>query len=158
MFETLEAKKTPAKWRGIAIRRQRNVQGKAIGRIAVATGETVYVGSLLTVLTTTGRAHALAAAAANHRFLGVCEKGGTGDASGTVFCEYSYGHEVLVDANTTITTADIGRDALLSDDNFVDSTAVGTSGVRIPVGEVTNIESGDAWIWLRKYCGSSAAV
>lgn len=140
------------------IRKRRNVQGIKYVRLPVATSETVYVGSLCTVLTTTGRVHALGAAAANHRFVGMAEEQATGNTSGTVYVKVSYDHEVLVDANTTITTADIGRDALLHDDNRVNSTAVGTAGVRIPVGEIVEIESGDAWIWLRKYCGSSAAV
>ena len=140
------------------VRNQRNVQGKSIARYAIATNETIYVGSLCTILTTSGRMHALGTPTASHRFVGVCEKGGTGNTSGTVYADVAYMCEVLVDCATGITSADIGRDALLSDDNKVTNTAAGTAALRIPVGEVTDIESGDAWVFLRKYSGQTAAT
>lgn len=117
---------------------------------AAGTSATIYVGSLVALNTSTGRAVA-ASAAASRRFLGVSEQQVTGNTGGTVNVKYLYGHAEYMDAATALTKAYIGRCCVVSDDDKVTTaSAAGTAGVQVRVGEVLSIPTANkAWVWIR---------
>lgn len=148
--------------------RARNNVQKA--RAAIKTSSTVYVGSLL-AFTTLGRVQA-AAAAASLRPAGVCtaivnESGasitaGTGNAGGTIYAEYEWGHEVLVAVKTAARTLiNLGKNVFISDDDAVtDTTGAGTAAVRVKIGSITEFDNtstkATAWMAVRVYGDADA--
>ena len=120
---------------------------------AVGTSSTIYQGSLVVWNKTTKRAVA-ATVATGRRFLGVAENaavGGTATAT-AVYVKVLYGHEELLDAASALTGAYVGCNAAIADDNQVTTmSGAGTALLRIRVGEVLSIESGDAWTRIRSF-------
>lgn len=136
-------------------RATRAADQKSYADYVVGTSATIYAGGLVCINTSTGRAVA-ASAATNRKFVGLAEETKTGNSGGTVRCRVSWGHEALIDTPATgITAAYIGSNAAISDDDQVTSMSdAGTTAVRVRVGEVVEIESGDAWVRLRNYSES----
>ena len=134
-----------------ASRKERNIQGKCVGRYPVGTGNTIYKGSLVVYMETTGRALA-GTAAVTRSFLGVAEETATGNTGGTVSVDVAWGHEVLIDANAAATAAYVCANVAVADDNQVTTASdAGTAGVQVLVGEAIQIEGGDIWVALRQY-------
>lgn len=131
-----------------ATRKTRNLDGKKIGTYTVATSSTIYQGALVAVRAD-GRA--LPATAANpRRFIGMAEEQATGNAAGTVTIDVSWGYEALYDAAAALTAAFLATNASVSDDNQVTTPAdAGTAALQVLVGEVIQLEGGDAWVYLR---------
>jgi len=139
-----------------ARRSRRNYEAKSIASYVVGTGAVIYQGGLVALNLTTGRAVA-ATAAASRRFLGLAEETATGDTSGTVSVEVSWGYETLVNALAALTTAYTGANCAISTDNDVTTASgAGTAGVQVLVGEVVQFEGGDAWVALRQYSYEAA--
>ena len=123
--------------------------GAAPVDLTVGTGATIYAGALVAINTSTGRAVA-ASAAASRKFAGLAEETKTGDTSGTVRCRVRYDCEALINAATALTKAYIGSNAAVSTDNDATTmSGAGTAGVRVRIGEIVEIESGDVWVRLR---------
>lgn len=141
----------------------RKTRGQPLGeeRIAIKTSATLYVGSLVGRVESTGRAKA-AAAATSERLAGLCVKlegdsgvgTGVGDTSGTEYAIVQYGHEALVTIKTAVrTNTSLGLNLFIADDDQVGGTAVGTAATRNPAGELTAFEASDkstGWIALRR--------
>lgn len=134
-----------------AIRKTRNRDGAKYAEYVVGTGATIYAGSLCAINTSTGRVVAATDAAAR-KFVGLATEAATGDTAGTVRCKIEWGIEALVDANTDLTTAYIGSNCSIADDNQVETAS--TSSNDVLVGEVIELEGGDAWVALRQYATS----
>lgn len=124
---------------------------------AAKTSATVYQGSLVSVVESTGRAKA-AAAAAGETFLGVSEHQATGNTSGTTSVRFLYGHAELLAAATALTKSFIGCNVAVSDDNTVTTVAgAGTAGVQVRVGELLDVPSANkAWVWIRHFSQKDA--
>lgn len=144
-----------------AIRKTRGTpQGEH--KIAIQTSATLYVGSLVGRVESTGRAKA-AAAATTERCVGLCVKlegdsgvgTGVGDAAGTEYAIVQYGMEALITVKTAIrTNTSLGLNVFVADDDQVGGTAVGTSATRNVVGELTAFEASDkstGWVALGNY-------
>jgi hypothetical protein len=128
-------------------------------RTAIATGATLYVGSLANIVTTTGRARS-AAAAASRRFAGLVVRlegasgvgTGVGNTSGTEYAVIQAGHEALVNIITARrTNTSLRLSMFIADDDSVSGTAVGTAAVRVPAGELTAFEASNkstGWLAL----------
>lgn len=137
--------------------------------VAIATGQTVHVGSLA-AFTTAGRVRA-AAAAANLRPAGVVEAivndsgtaigAATGNTAGSVKARIAWGHQVLVAVRTAARTfANIGKNVFVADDDAVtDATGAGTAGVRVKIGSIASMSSdkATAWVALRVYGDADAS-
>lgn len=137
-------------------RSERAVQNKVIEFYTLGTGATVYLGSLVAINESTGRAVAATAATAR-TFLGMAEAKATGNTAGTVGVKVSHGHQVLINAKTALTTAYTGCNAAVSTDNDVTTaSAAGTAGVQVLVGQIIQFEGGDAWVALRSYSEKNA--
>lgn len=136
-------------------------------RAAIATSQTVYIGSLLNFVTTTSRVRA-AAAATSRKIAGVCTEfesdsgtaTGIGNTSGTQYAWFEYGNEHLFTIKTAIRThAAVGLNVFVSDDDTVGGTAVGTSAVRVVVGELVE-RSGttQAWVAVHRFAAANIAI
>lgn len=137
--------------------------------VAIATAQTVYLGSLA-AYTTAGRVRA-AAAAASLRPAGVIvdiinDKGAaisaaTGNTAGTIKARIAYGHQVEVAVRTAARTfANLGKNVFIADDDSVtDTTAAGTAGVRVKIGSVASMSADKttAWVALRVYGDADAS-
>ena len=140
-------------------------------RLAVATGSTIYVGSLAVRRSTTGRALA-ATAATGRRIEGVVVRldgpngpgagTGIGNTGGTQYAIIEYGNEHLVTVATAIrTNTSLGLNVFISDDDKVAGTAVGTAAKRLPVGELVAYEASDkstGWVAIRRFATTNIAV
>jgi len=130
--------------------------------VAIATSNTVYLGTL-SVFTTAGRV-ANATAAASRRFAGevveiVNDSGalisaGTGNTAGTIKAKIRYGHQMLLGVKTSSRTfSNLGKNALVHTNVDIGGTSVGTAGVRIIVGQIAQFDASNkstAWVWLRQ--------
>jgi hypothetical protein len=130
--------------------------------VAIATSNTVYMGTLA-VFATTGRV-ANATAAASRRFAGevveiINDSGalisaGTGNTAGTVKAKIRYGHQLLLGVKTSSRTyTNLGKNALVYTNVDIGGTSVGTAGVRIVVGQIAQFDASNkstAWVWLRQ--------
>lgn len=138
----------------------------------ITTNNTVYVGTLLNFVTSTGRV-ASATAAASRAFAGLCVEilndsssaitAGTGNTAGTIKARYRWNHEVLMALRTaTRTFANIGKTVTVLDNNTVGGTGVGTAGVRVTVGSLAWFpdlsDKTKAYIKLTRAPGISAAT
>jgi hypothetical protein len=140
----------------------RDSRGPALkGRVAITTAATVYVGSLLAFVTTSGRVRA-ATAATSRRVAGVCtgfysstssSASGVGNTAGTQYAEFEYGNEWLFTIKTAIrTTACLAVNGFVADDDTIGGTAVGTALVQVPVGEIVERSgSTKAWVAVRRF-------
>jgi len=137
-----------------AIRKTRNTDAYSYADYPVGTGATLYEGALVAYNTTTGRAVA-ASVVAGRKFLGLAQETKTGVTAATVTCKVAWDLEALVNVHSSLTAAYVGSNACIYTDNDVSTMSdTGTTLSRIRVGEVTQIESGDAWIRLRQYSES----
>ncbi len=129
----------------------------------ITTSNTLYVGALCNFVTTTGRV-ASATAATGRAFAGevleiLDESGtvvsaGTGNAGGTVKARIGWNHEMLLNIKTAIRTfTSLGKGVYLADNVTVGGTAVGTSAVRVPVGQLASFlslsDKTQGWVKLR---------
>jgi len=132
------------------VRLRKNMHLAVRETLPVKTSAVVYEGSLVSFVEATGRAKA-AAAAAGETFAGVSLEKKTGNAGGTVSVAFIYGHWEQLAAASALTKAFYGCDVYAADDDSVSTTAVGTAGVRVHVGElVSTIASSKGWIHIRK--------
>lgn len=142
--------------------------------IAIGTSNKIYVGGLVAIRRTTGRA-VTATAATGRKIGGVCvafagaysqatdNKGGaTGNTGGTIRAVIEYGNEFEFDVATAIrTNTSIGLNVFIGADNQVAGTAVGTAGTRIKVGELvkfTNTAKSKAFVAVRRFAADNIAV
>ena len=108
--------------------------------LPIGSGVTVFAGSLVGLLTTTGRA-VLWSDVANLEHLGHALEGGTGDAGGTVRVSIEAGDRILEKTAVTGVTAetDVGTMVHATDDN----TFTLTPGANAPaVGRVIKFHTG----------------
>lgn len=147
-----------------AIRKSRGTPtGKQ--RLAIATGSTVYIGSLVCYRTTDSRALA-GTAATGRKTAGVAiafdgtDADGVGDTAGNEYVWVEYGNEHLFTLKTAIRTdTTVGVNLFIADDDEMGGTAVGTAGVRVPVGECRQLEgSTQAWVAVRDFASANIAV
>lgn len=140
--------------------------------VAITTGNTVYVGTLLNFVTSTGRV-ASATAATARSFAGVCVEvlndsgsalsAGTGNTAGTVKARYRWNHEVLMNVRTaTRTFTNLGKTVTVLDNVTVGGTGVGTALVRVTVGTLASFlslsDKTKAYVLLSRTTGISAAT
>jgi len=130
-------------------------------RVAIATGETLYVGGHAGRVKATGRVKA-AAALATEDYEGLvtaieADSGtptGVGVAAGTQFAVIQFGQEALATIKTAIrTSTSVGRTLFVGDDDSAGGTAVGTATARRPMGELVAFEASDkstGWVALRR--------
>lgn len=151
-----------------ATRNSRGLNNKRTETFSIRTSQTLYIGSLA-AFTTIGRVQA-AAAATNLRPAGVVEEiynesgasiaSATGNAAGTVRARIAWGHEVLVAIRTAARTfINLGKNVFIADDdNVTDTTAAGTTAVRVNIGSLTELNSAKTfgWVALRVYGDTSA--
>ncbi len=130
----------------------------------IATGQTIYVGTLVTAVNTTGRATG-GAVALNRRFLGLAialpDGSGVGNTAGSNRVRVQYGNVALVSIRTAARTfSNIGRNVFISTNNEVSTgAAAGTAGLRVKVGPLMRFESTDkstGWVWLRAFGDADA--
>lgn len=159
----------------MALSRDTNRKARGVGiedTIAISTGATVYVGSLVCRVNTTGRASA-ATAATGRRILGVVERldstvngsgagTGVGNTSGTQIALIRYGDERYVAVKTAIrTNTSLGLNVFVADDNTVGGTAVGTAATHVSVGELTawaETDKSAGWVAIRRFASTNIAV
>lgn len=142
----------------------RKSRGEAAGiqRLTIGTASTIYIGSLVAYRTTDSRA-VPATAATNRRVAGVAYKfdgvdaDGVGDTGGNEYVWVEYGNEHLFTLTTGIRTdASVGVNGFVSDDDEIGGTAVGTAGVQVEVGEITQLSgSTQAWIAVRRFAADN---
>jgi len=140
--------------------------------VAITTNNTVYVGTLLNFVTSTGRV-ASATAAASRSFAGVCMEilndsgspltAGTGNTGGTVKARFRWNHEVLMNVRTaTRTFTNLGKTVTVLDNVTVGGTGVGTAGVRVTVGTLASFlslsDKTKAYVLLSRTSGPAAAT
>ena len=145
----------------------RSIQNATEDTRPIKTSVTVYVGALVN-FTTIGRLTD-AAAAASVTFAGelieiINESGtivaaGTGNSAGTVKGRFRYGHEMLLNVKTsTRTYSNYGKSVLIADNVTVAGTSVGTAGLRVVAGTLTEFGSTTATGWVRlRTMGTAAA-
>jgi hypothetical protein len=133
-----------------ASRKTRNRGNVKYHDYVVATGVTIYKGSLCSVNLSTGRLVA-ASNTTSRKFVGLATQKVTGTASGGETCRVEWNIEALVNSLTALTTAYIGSNVVASTDNDVTRASAYTAAVRVLVGELVSFESGDTWVALRNY-------
>ena len=117
------------------------VSFSTIGRLVdgAAAASTTFAGELVAILNDSG---ALIAA-------------GTGNSGGTVLGLFRYGHEMRLGVKTSSRTySNLGKSILIADNVTVAGTSVGTAGVRVIAGAltefaVTGAAPATAWVRLR---------
>lgn len=125
-------------------------------RFPVQTSATIYEGSLVSIIESSGRATP-ADNVAGEVFVGVSLEEKTGNTAGTVYVEVMYGHEVAIAAATALTKAYVGCNVAAMDDNLVSTlSAAGTAGVQVRVGELMELDGTTAWVWIRHYSAKAA--
>jgi hypothetical protein len=134
----------------------------------VKTAGVVYIGALA-CMTTIGRVQS-ATAAASLTFAGEVVEvlndsgaaivAGTGNAGGTVKAKIRWGHEMLLGVKTsTRTYSNIGKTVHVSTNVDVAGTSVGTAGVRVLAGTLTQFGDTTATGWVRlRTMGTAAAT
>jgi hypothetical protein len=146
---------------------------KAVDDVApITTSNTVYVGTLVNFVTSTGRVCS-GTAAASRTFAGECieilnETGaslsaGTGNTGGTVKARYRWGHELLLAIGTaTRTFTNYGKTVTVKDNATVGGTGVGTAAVRVTVGVlsqfISQTDKTKGYVLLTRAPGISAAT
>ncbi len=139
-----------------ASRKTRNTQAVKYHDYVVGTGVTIYKGSLVHILCSTGRAHpAAAGTVATRKFAGLSEEKVTGTATGGETVRVIWNCEALVNAATALTTAYIGSNVVFTTDNDVTRGSAYTAAARCLAGEVISFEGGDAWVALRNFATST---
>ena len=137
--------------------------------VAIATSNTVYMGTLA-VFATTGRV-ANGTLVASRRFAGevveiINDSGalisaGTGNTAGTVKAKIRYGHQLLVNVKTASRTfTNIGKTALLFNNQDICGATSATAAVRIYVGQIAQFDASNkstAWVWLRQVGEANAS-
>lgn len=118
------------------------------GSGTAATSTTIYEGSLLCVVETTGRLVPATAAAAR-TFMGVAAK--EGDNNDTI--EFDYNHEERLPSATALTKGFTGCEVgILDDGNVTTYTGQGTAAARVAVGELIEWPSANlAWVAIRRH-------
>ena len=156
-----------------AIRNTRGAGNRQVAEYVIGTGKTIYLGSLVALEESTGRAEA-ATAATGKRIAGVAVEfvanaggsaDGVGDAAGTESVRVAYGdeHEFTVAAAIRTNTS-LGLNVFVSDDDTVAGTAVGTAGTRLAVGELVGWVDTDgsdkslAYVAVRRFASTNIAV
>ena len=153
-----------------AIINERALGNKQIDEAVIATGSQIYLGGLVNIRTTTGRALP-ASAATGRRFGGIAvefvgpDADGLGDTAGTEKVRIAYGHEVELTVDTAIrTNTTLGLNLFVDADDKVAGTDVGTAGTRIAVGEAVAWSDEDgsdkskAWVALKRFAKTDIAV
>ena len=137
--------------------------------VAIATSNTVYMGTLA-VFATTGRV-ANGTLAASRRFAGeiveiINDSGalisaGTGNTAGTVKAKIRYGHQMLLNVKTSSRTfTNLGKTALLFNNQDICGATAATATVRIYVGQIAQFDASNkstAWVWLRQVGEANAS-
>jgi len=153
--------------------RARALNNKVVETHTITTAQTVYIGTLVNFVATTGRVTPAVRNIASRRFAGIVESivndsgsvlsAATGNTAGTVKCQISYGHEVLLNVKTAARTfTSVGMNVFVSDnDTVTDTTDAGTStsNRRIKIGALVQMEASDkstAWVSLRKLANLDA--
>lgn len=130
--------------------------------VAITTSNTVYLGTLA-VFTTAGRI-SNGTLAASRRFAGevveiINDSGsqlsaGTGNTAGTVKAKIRYGHQLLLNVKTSSRTfTNLGKTALLFNNQDICGATAATAAVRIYVGQIAQFNDStkaSAWVWLRQ--------
>lgn len=129
-------------------RKVRALQNKEMEHYVVGTSAKIYKGALVCINTSTGRAVA-ATDAASRKILGVAEEQATGNTAGTVKVKVAWGFQVLLDSHSALTSAYVGANCCVGNDNLVESGTTATNDVK--VGEVISFQSGDAWVAIRRF-------
>ena len=95
-----------------------------------------------------------AADTANYKFAGINLKQLTTGASNTLEAEFERGHieDFVTDGN--LDAADIGRNALILDDQTVTNAATATADV--PLGEILDFYTGHVTVWTGRYAPVNA--
>jgi hypothetical protein len=152
------------------IRRYRASANKVLETFAIATGQTVFIGSMVNFVGTTGRIRD-AAAATGRTFAGVVEKiindsgaaitTGTGNTAGTVKAKITWGVAMVLSVATAARTfTSLNKNVFVADnDTVTDTTGAGTSAVRVKVGalvEFVDSTKTSAWVELRRYASADA--
>lgn len=132
-----------------ANRKSRNRQAVKYATYTVATGATVYNGSLCAIVKTTGRVTP-ASAATNRRIVGIAME--TKTAGNPVRIEWSA--EWAFNPDTTLTKGYTGCNVAASTDNdVITMSGAGTAAVRVRVGEMIQwVSTSEAWIAIRNFC------
>lgn len=140
--------------------------------MTIGTGSTVYEGSQVNRINSTGRVVA-ATAATGRRYFGLVVRldddtngpgagTGVGNTSGTQKALVRYGDEHLMTIATAIrTNTSLGLNVFVSDDATVAGTAVGSAGTRVAVGELVDWEASDkstGWVASRRFAKTDIAV
>lgn len=148
---------------------QRPSRGRAMkDRAAITTSATVYIGGLVSYVTTTQRVSA-ASAATNRKPAGVVVAfeaddalpTGIGNAAGTQYAVFEYGNEWEFTVTTALRTTSVqGLNGFISDDDKIGGTAVGTAGVRVVAGEITDAKytSTTAWVAIRRFATTNVGI
>ena len=137
--------------------------------VAITTSNTVYLGTLA-VFATTGRV-ANGTLAASRRFAGevveiINDSGalisaGTGNTAGTIKAKIRYGHQLLLGVKTSSRTfTNLGKTALLFNNQDICGATSATATVRISVGQIAQFEASNkstAWVWLRQLGEANAS-
>ncbi len=127
--------------------RLRRAERHAIeGTGTVATGATVYAGSLLAHVESTGRIKvAPPTAATGLTFVGVAKTAGTAG----VQIEYEFNHIEKIAKAAALTTAHMSCNVTAADDNTVTTASAVTAALRLFVGKLVEIEGSNGWIHIR---------
>lgn len=159
----------------MALSRDTNRKARGAGQqmeVAIATGATLYVGSLAVRRNTTSRALA-GTAATGRRILGVVEQlnstvngpgagTGVGNTSGTEIAVIRYLDERRITVATAIrTNTSLGLNVFVADDDKVAGTAVGTAGTRVKVGQLVEWAETDksaGWVAINRFGPTDIAV
>lgn len=137
-------------------RKRRSLHLLEKGYAAVATGSTVYQGSLVSLVESSGRLKATSATA-GEAFVGVCAETATGNTAGTVYANYEYGHVELITAKTALTTTYLMCNACGADDDNVTTLSAISAAKRAVIGQIVEFDSsGNAWVWIGHYSTKSA--
>lgn len=138
-------------------RRQQKVDNGGVHKDsrAVRTGQVIYEGSMVAIVTTTGRLTVADNVATVKDCIGIATQKVTGTTGGTVTCEFMTGHIELMNAATAVTSAYIGCDVCAMDDDAVSTgSAAGTAALRCRVGKVLSLPSANkAWVWIGNFAG-----
>lgn len=115
----------------MALSANRNLKGKVEGRtreLIITSGTLIYVGALVNVLLSTGKA-VVGADTANHFFAGVAIRGGTGVADGSVTCIVECHGTRFLPHNGTAAQTDVGKMFCVVGDDKVDLITAVTNEV-----------------------------
>lgn len=131
-----------------ANRKSRNRQAVRYGTYTVATGATVYNGSIVAMVRTTGRVTP-ASNTTSRRVIGVATE--TKTAGNAVRVEWNA--EWAVNPDTALTKGYTGCNvALTTDNDVITMSGAGTTLVRVRAGEMVQwVSTSEAWIAIRNF-------